>query len=288
VNECEVQIGKQNIVLKKSPDKDEWILARELLPVDSGEWNKTFNAVIDLKAESFASDSAKDTAKFGLSNPVTSVILKKKDGTAKEEIRFGKVKDKAYAKRMGKDTIYQVNKDILEKVTRPAGEYQSKKLADFNRFEVKKIQIEKGKSSIEFSKQGPDWKLTSEPTLKIDNAKVDEYLTHLQDTKITKYLPGTTPAKSSDLVLRLFDNKNGKETEVVKLSFEKPKSKVALGVREGVQWPFLLAEPEWKKLNAEKEEFVAAEKKEDPSSGIKQDKSDIKKDDEKTAGETKS
>ena len=59
------------------------------------------------------------------------------------------MKDKVYAQIQGKPTIYEVGKDILEKVEKPGSAYRNMQLAIFNRFDIQRIKLERGKDIVE-------------------------------------------------------------------------------------------------------------------------------------------
>ncbi|MBI4403716.1 MAG: DUF4340 domain-containing protein [Deltaproteobacteria bacterium] len=261
VTEVEIQIQKTNIVLKRD-DKENWWLAREHIPADTNEVNKTLNAILDLKATEFASEDGKNLSQFGLQSPAIKVWLTQKKDKSRSAIWLGQHKGKTYAKREDKNLVTAVDKDVFEKANRPAAQYRSLELASFNRFDVKRIKLERGKEIIELLKEENGWQMPTEPKSQIDGAKVDGFLTSLQDSKIVNYLPQGRPLTEPNLVIRLFEKKDKQESEKVMLKFAKGASKQVIAEKAGLGAPFSLKEEDFKKLNVAKENFFKTEPKE--------------------------
>ncbi len=267
VKEFEVKSGGQTFVIKRAEGGGEkWLLAREGLPANETEVNKTLNTVVDMRATAFAHDKATDLSRWGLSPAAVTLTFKKADGQTL--VSFGKVKDKFYAKRGDSGVVYEIPKDVFDKASRPAKDYRDMKVATFNRFDVKRLKVEHGPESFELVKDAAEWKLASDPAVRIDTAKVDDYLSRLQDTKVSGFLSADRKPKTPDLIVHLFEKKGDKESETVTLKLTKPSDKQpSVGSREGLESAFTLDEPGFKKLNAFKQEFLANEKQVENKTG---------------------
>lgn len=264
VIEIELDTAKENTVLKKD-DKGGWTLARENLPAESNEANKTLSALVDLRAQTISSDKPTNLSGYGLSQPAVKATLAKKDGT-RFKVLVGQTKDKFYAKREDKPTVYEIAKTSVDPLLRPSSAYKDLSLAHFNRFDVKHIKVEKGEGSFELVKgdgEGAGWNFPGESTTKIDTAEVDTFLTKLQDTKITKYLSvkDSPRLKEPKLVVRLFEKKDKEEKETLLLTFTSPQNKEVLVQRKGLDILLALKEEDFKKVNVPKTSFVQQEKK---------------------------
>ncbi len=265
VRELEVRTGDGSFVLQRPDGSEKWLLAREGLPANDTEVNKTLNTVLDMRATAFAHDKATDLAKWGLAPAAVTLTFKKANGQTL--VSFGKVKDKCYAKRGDTGVVYEIPKDVFEKASRPAKDYRDLKIANFNRFDVKRFKIEHGPESFELVKDTAEWKLASDPKVRIDTTKVDDYLSRLQDVKVAGYVAADRKPKAPDLVIHLFEKKGDKESETVTLKIAKPAGKQSVGSREGLESAFTLDETEFKKLNAFKQEFLANEKQVENKTG---------------------
>jgi hypothetical protein len=268
LTEIEVQNAAGSVVLTKG-EKDQWQLARENLPADTNEVNKLISAVLDLKATDFASESDANLKSFGLNPPKVKVTLTK--GKEKEKSRtgvwFGAVKDKSYAKREGKEVVYLIDKTTLEKVDRPATAYRSLEIASFNRFDVKRIKLERGKETLELIKDDAGWNIPGDTVTKIDSGKVDSLLAKLQDSKIAKYAAPKVKIDSAQtglstpaLLLKLYEKANP-DTEKVTVKFGKADGKLIYSSRNGLDLPFLIKEEDFKRINVNKQDLVKTDDK---------------------------
>jgi hypothetical protein len=178
-----------------------------------------------------------------------------------------------YARRQDKPTIYEVDRGILDKLEKPAASYRNMQLAIFNRFDVVRVKLVRGNDTVELLKDNGNWRLPTDPKQKIDNGKVEGFLTNLQDTKIAEF--AKAKVASPELTIRLFE-KNPKEkgeVEKVALSFGKLKTKKVPVERAGLNLPFTIKEDDFRKIDLGRDAFFAKpEKKEDK----KAEKSEIK------------
>lgn len=271
---------RQSIVVAKDPQKDEWTLARENIPVELAEWNKTLNGVLDLRATDFPNLTSPSLAPFGLEKPVRVVNFTKTD-KSKLSIAFGRAKvkkdgkdvDKVFAKRSDKPTVFEVDKEVLTKVEHSSDVYRSLSLTKFNRFDTQRLKLERGGDVVEFFKDNGKWAFAGD-TAPVDPAKVDGLLTKLQDIKLDKYMTEHTPKmKEADLALtmRIFEKKTtpasdpkapappAKEVEVAVLKFGKVKNKFVTVERSDLAIPFLIREADFKGLDLKKADLVQPE-----------------------------
>lgn len=257
ISEMEVRTGGENFVLKRT-EGEHWTLAREGLPASVSEVNKLIAALVDLKATGFATEKTDALGKFGLAPAGVTISVKQKDAT--HLLMLGKVGDKYYAKRADRPVVFEVAKDAYDKAARPAKDFRDLKLSGFNRFNIRRVVFERGKDKVEFTKPENDWKLSADVSAAVDNSKVEDYLSRLQDIKVTGFSAAGTKLTTTDLTVRLFEKRADKETEALTLNLQKPAGKQALGMRSGLDRAFTLSEEDFKKVNAFKQEFLQAEK----------------------------
>ncbi len=263
ISEFEIQNSKENIILKKD-DKDNWTLARNNFAADASEANKTFNAIIEVRANDFASETADHLEKFGLAKPLAKATLTITKDKSKITLLVGKVKDKVYVKREDKPIVFEVEKSIVERLEKPAADYRSLNLANFNRYDVKRIKIDGPKSAIVELVKGDqgEWSIPTEATTKIKSNEVDTLLTALQDTKIERYATISKEkggVKKPNLTVRLFEKSDKGENEKVVLKFDMLKGKEVLGERADIDFPFYIKGTDYIKFNVNKEKFVQPE-----------------------------
>ncbi len=265
LKEIEIKNPKETFVVKKAEskkdstpkdtDKEKWWLARENLAADTAEWSKTLNALLDAKASDFLADNTPIPA-----NATKIVLTKEKEG-AKLTVWVAAHNEKTLMKRDDSPFIYESDKDLLTKLQNPSSQYQDKHIASFNRFDVKHIRIDKGAQGFDLVKEGTNWTLPAQPSLKINDAKIDNLLTDLQDGKHTSFITAKKPAaKPAILSIKLFDKKDKTETETLSLKFYQGEKGQVWGERTGLEIPFNVSDDLFKKLNVTEKDF---EKKED-------------------------
>jgi hypothetical protein len=258
VTEVEIQSPKENIVIKRG-EKDQWILARENMATDATEWNKALATLIDMKIVDFPSEKAENLSAFGLEKPHSKFWITKKDQKNRIGVWIGKAKDKAFAKREDKPVIMEVEKSVLATLEKPALTYRSLALANFNRFEIKRVKIERGAEKFELLKEGTGWQIPSEPGKTVDDAKVDTLLTGLQDTKMLRFAPdqkAKLPIKNPSLTISIFEKKEPGDAATLALTFAKPANNEALGSRSDLSFPFVLKADDLSKINLSKDSFL--------------------------------
>lgn len=273
MGEVEMHTPKGEILLKN--EKDVWSLSRENLPADVTETNKLLNAIVDMKAIDFASNDGKDLGKFNLSSPPIKITLTKAKENTKFSVSIGKVGDKVYVKRDDRKTVYVVDKENFDKINKGPADIRSFEVANFNRFDVKRIKLERGKDSLDLTKEKEGWKIATEPTVKLDDAKVDSILAKLQEARIAKYLGEKDKKLVGDpkLVVRLFEKKekDPAETEKVTLKFGSRQNKQVAVERNGLDLPFLIKEDDFKKLDVGRNDLLKAAAPDAPMSAPKSD-----------------
>lgn len=258
ISEVELKVKNEEFLLKKD-EKDNWMLAREGIPADANEWNKTLNALLDAKAIAFAADKETDLTKFGLKNPSVRVVVTKTKDKERVGLSLGESSDKlVYAKLDNKVTVFKVERDVLVKAMRPAKEYRSMKLAAFNRFDIARVKLERGKEILELFKEGQNvWKLATDPVVEADFARVDAFLSKLQETKILDYNPKEKAgALSGQLTVRMFEKKDEKETEAMVLTFAAGANKRVSVERAGASVPFWISADDYARINLAKPDFL--------------------------------
>lgn len=255
IQEVELQTPKENIVLKKG-EKDAWLLARENMPADTNEINKTLGAITDMRASHIT-----DTGT--VQSPVVKIALTSEKEPKRTGITIWKSKDKYFAKRDDRPTIYEIPKTTVDPLQRPGNAYRNLNLVLFNRYEVKRIKMERGDASFELTKNDIGWAFPNEPTQKVDPAQVDSLLTKLQDTKIKQFLgkKDDPRLKQPKLIVHLFEKKDKTEVETATLSFSTPDKKDVFVKRNGLDTVFTIREEDFAKINAPKQSYVQQEVK---------------------------
>lgn len=260
IEEIEVQAGGRTLHLKKA-EKDQWLLPKENLPASRDEVNKLLTALGDLRATEFPSEDPKAKARYGLEPARFRVTLTSSPDKKKTLLLAGSQGGKAYVMVDGRPSILEVEKELLTKLEKPAREYRSREVASFNRFNINRIRLDRGKESIELLKAEGGWSLPADSQAKIDDGKVDSLLTKLQDAKLVDYSSDGAKVTSPSLVISLFQKDDRADKPTVKLSFAQPAGKRVLVEREGAPSSFYLDLKTFQELPSSKAALLKAPEK---------------------------
>lgn len=262
INEVEVQNTKGSILLSKG-EKDIWFLPREGLRTDFGESNKFLNALLDGKAIAHIDDT--NLAKYGLSAPKIKIWLTKSADKSRTALIAARAGEKCYLKRDDKKVIFEIGKDLYDKLDASGTTLRSMDVASFDRFNLQRIKWERKEAPLELQRADNQWQVTGSPSVKIDGVKVDSWMTVLQDMKLTKY-ENKGKVASPRLTLRLMEKKEKAtgETEAVVLKFGAAKGGQVLVERSGLDLLFTIKEGDFAKLDEKQAHFVKVEKPAEP------------------------
>jgi hypothetical protein len=115
---------------------------------------------------------------------------------------------------------------------------------------------------VELVKTGPDWRIESEPVLRVSPEKVDAFLTSLQDLKLTDYVPASKAPAAMKLVVIEEKTKDGKpvEFESVGLNIANLDGSFVLGSRSGLNKSFKIRLTDFRTINLGKGDFAEVQK----------------------------
>lgn len=239
IQEVEIQSPGKSVALKRA-EKDQWILPQENLPASKDEVNKIVNAITDLRATDFASDDGKGRAKFGLEPAKYRVVLTTGPDKKRTLLAIGTQGGKSYAAVEGKPAVFEIEKDFGTKLEKPAKELRSRELATFNRFNINRVRLDRGKDSVELQKVDKGWSIPADAGFAVDEAKVDGLLTRLQDAKLVDYAPSGSKVATPALVIQLFQKDDRADKPSVRLAFSQPMGKRVMVERDGLAAAFYL------------------------------------------------
>jgi hypothetical protein len=198
-----------------------------------------------------------DSAKFGLANAATVATLSFQKDKPKITLRLSQQGKKFYAKRDDKGVIYEVDKDAYERLQKPSRNLRSLDLASFNRFDAKRIKIQRGKELLELLKDDSGkWVIPTDLKTEINSDAIDAFLTKIQDARVTNYLTNSGNEygiANPKLVISVHELKNNKETEKFSLAFGNKKDNEIVVKRSDIPYAMTLKEDVFKNLDIKKD-----------------------------------
>jgi len=266
LKEVEIHNATGQIIVARNSD-DKWILGRDGSPVDTAEWGKTLNALIELKATNVVSEKA-ELALYRLDKPSVKTWLSEGPEKPKLGLFFSEAQGKAFAKRDDKPLIYEIDKNVLRELSKGAATLKDLHLVNFNRFAINRIKFSRGTNTLELTKNGPVWAFTDTKTDRtLDPGKVEKFLTQLQDSKV-KLFTASQKEKTPYLTIELFEKKDEKDISVAKVEFFQQKSGDVLGASDHLNGSWLISPEGFKQLNLTQDDFL-----ETPSQKVDEKKS---------------
>ena len=127
---------------------------------------------------------------FGLATP--AVRLKLLGKNAPPEILFGKdaaVEGKVYARIENADTIYVIDSELKNQVTKKANDYRDHRLTGLNTAQIGKVEIHTPAGAIGLVKTAGHWRIEKPLNTQGDDAKIEDLIAKAVNTRIETFVP---------------------------------------------------------------------------------------------------
>jgi len=111
-----------------------------------------------------------DAKTAGLDRPAMTITLHDNKAMVDRTLLIGKssATDRFYARDASRDSIFIIDKEIMEKARRPLFDWRDKTITRVDRDKIEKIEIQRGAEMISLLKSGSDWKLPDDKKLQWD------------------------------------------------------------------------------------------------------------------------
>ncbi len=249
-------IQREGKDLECKKEEEAWRITSPILARGArDEIEKILDKLDDLKVAEFISEDAGEIDRFGLSSPELSVTVWEED--VSRSLIFAKVEeDRVYAKREAFDSIYSVEKDIIETLTKKPNELRDRKVVRFDTDKVKRIEVSYADEII-LEKEEDEWKIVKPGQIKADKGEVDDFLRELGDLEIEEFVEEDCkrldryglekPLATVTLILEngeekqkiLLGNKKGSDYCYLKREEEKPVFAVSVDFLQKVERSYL-------------------------------------------------
>jgi len=174
--------GGRNVMTFERGD-DLWSMTSPVsAPVRDDQMNKLALSLGSLKAESVAAESGQVSA-FGLLDPAATVAITTE--TQEFELAVTEHDGKFYARRMDRETVYEVTKALYDELF---AEYRTPDVLDFDPKDVRKLSIRRGGETQAYIRSGEKWTLEAEPDLPLDSVRLDKVLADAKELKTDRYV----------------------------------------------------------------------------------------------------
>ncbi len=192
VEELQLVSPKRLLILQKKTDATEetWEMSGPTkIKVDKKKIDAALQRLNGLKADEFV-DDATDITKYGLAPPQKQVTIFLKDAETKK-LLFGKrVNRSVYVKAGSSETVYLVDVSIRDVLRTDALHFRDSQVMEFDRNDVKRIELKGKKETIVCIKQERDWRIVEPIREKAKNYEIIDILRKLESLKAEKFVVG--------------------------------------------------------------------------------------------------
>ncbi|MBI3940260.1 MAG: DUF4340 domain-containing protein [Acidobacteria bacterium] len=186
VNQIEIKRKSDTVLLKKQGDG--WYLQQPFRErADREAVDGLVGAIRNGRIQSFTQESLEGLKQYGLDPPVTRLVLSGRD--KKTELNLGaKVEENHYAYVPGRAIVFTVAKDISEKASQPADQFQSREVVRIDRDKVTRIEVQAEKGKWAAEKKGNQWRVVEPPGKDRKSFIEYRFFLTLEDLKAEKVL----------------------------------------------------------------------------------------------------
>ncbi|MCX7944009.1 MAG: DUF4340 domain-containing protein [Deltaproteobacteria bacterium] len=241
IKKIEYKLGELVYIFEQK-DKNWEMLSPERVRADDDEINRLKNSIKNLSAKAFHEDN-KNLSEFGLDNATDYLKIYKGQDMSVSLINISKIKDsagneKVYVMRQNTNVPIEVDNSFYKDLDKKPFDYTFKKILDFERDSIFKIELIDGETKYSFVKEqmdtGSDWYLAEDGAKKkLKYYKVSSLLYFLADTKATKMIP------SNQVVVRKYNLDKPQKAIIIYDSMSKEIGRVEFGTKETEGVPLL-------------------------------------------------
>jgi len=174
--------GETTIV--KKDDAGKWsITAPRPLAADQTAVGAITSAVTSLSADRVVDDNASNLPSYGLDPPRIGVTFTTADGNS-HVLRIGEdtpVGGNTYAMLDGDKRLFTITSFGKNALDEESKDLREKHLLVFDQDKLSRVELDAGKTSIEFGRAGSDWQILKPKPMRADGFQVDELVRKLKD-----------------------------------------------------------------------------------------------------------
>ena len=261
------QRGKPLFVLSRTGS--EWLMEQPReLQGDRSAVNEILNKLKDGKTQAFVTEKAASVKPYGLDEPDIEVTLWLGKDKAKKQLKIGDAKsaDRYYAQDEARDPIFTVDSTFVAALRKDLFALRDKKIVQFSRSRVNKIELVYADSAIVCQKDTSDnWRVTAPIVRKAKKWKVSGILSDIETLRAEAFVA----QKARDLsrygldapriTAKLWDDRDI-QTQVF---LGKAKGDLVYAKVSGKEAVYLVKDRIVEKLSPKVADLVEAEKKEE-------------------------
>jgi len=187
IKQIEIRHREGETTVVKKDDSGKWsITAPQPLAADQTAVGAITSAVTNLSSDRLVDENASNLPSYGLDPPRIGVTFTMADGKT-HVLRIGEdtpVEGNTYAMLDGDKRLFTIasfGKSALDKQSK---DLREKHLLVFDQDKLSRVELDTGKTSLEFGRAGSDWQILKPKPMRADGFKVDELIRKLKDASM--------------------------------------------------------------------------------------------------------
>jgi hypothetical protein len=187
IQEIDLQ-KKDGATLSIKRVNNKWLITSpESVATDQDAANGIASSLSPVSADNVVEDKAADLSKYGLNTPSLIVTVHEKNGKS-DVLDFGDdvpAGSLVYARSGSSPKVYAVASSTKTSLDKSLNDLRDKRLLTFDSNQLTRLELDSGKSDIEFGKNNlNDWQILKPKSYRADNFQVEELLRKLTEAKM--------------------------------------------------------------------------------------------------------
>ena len=200
IKQIEIRHRDGETTVVKKNDAGKWSLtAPQPLAADQTAVGAITSAVASLSSDRMVDANASNLPSYGLEPPRVAVTFTMADGKT-HTVRIGEdtpTEGNTYAMLDGDPRLFTIasfGKSALDKQSK---DLREKHLLVFDQDKLSRVELDTGKTSLEFGRAGSDWQILKPKPMRADGFKVDELVRKLKDAAMVTDKDADTDSKAA-------------------------------------------------------------------------------------------
>jgi hypothetical protein len=184
IKQIEIRHQEGETTVVKKDDAGKWsITAPQPLAADQTAVGAITSAVTSLSSDRLVGENAANLPSYGLDPPKIGVTFTTADGKT-HTLRIGEdtpTEGNTYAMLDGDKRLFTIASFSKSALDKQSKDLREKHLLVFDQDKLSRVELDAGKTSLEFGRAGTDWQILKPKPMRADGFQVDELVRKLKD-----------------------------------------------------------------------------------------------------------
>jgi hypothetical protein len=200
IKQIEIRHRDGETTVVKKNDAGKWsITAPQPLAADQSAVGAITSAVSSLSSDRMIDENATNLSSYGLDPPRIGITLAMADGKT-HVLRIGEdtpVEGGTYAMLDGDKRLFTIASFSKTALDKQSKDLREKHLLTFDQDKLSRVELDTGKTSLEFGRAGTDWQILKPKPMRADGFQVDELVRKLKDAAMVTDKDSETDSKAA-------------------------------------------------------------------------------------------